>query len=196
MIIWSLSLVALAVFAVAALRWLNRQRGLFLGDPQRRRFFVHYMQRMAHALTQERPVIPRFPPVSVPLHQLKAPAGHEVPGAQGRRNGDQGVAYVDAEGRCTFANETARDLLHWYKGELALSDVLAGGPEECAALLAALAQQGTVEPHPTSLSGPRAMPVELSAVALRDRDDNFWGAAFFIRRVGATTDPLGEPFQH
>jgi len=188
MVVWLALLIALAVTAVAQLLWLNRSRRLFLGDAQRRRFFVQCMQptagppRQPH--TQPRSVAARFP-------SMPATPATEDDGAHPvlrLRNGDEGVAYVDAEGRCAFANQTARDLLHWRKGELTLSEALTGGTEESAAVLAALAQHGTLPPRTTALAGSPPMPVEISAVALRDRDDNFWGAAIFIRRIAATTD--------
>jgi len=100
---------------------------------------------------------------------------------------DEGIMYVDAEGRCTFANQPARDLLHWSSGDLTLGDVLAGGKLESAALLRSLARQGLVEQHLTALAGPLRAPLEISAVALRDRDDNLWGAALFIRRQAAVS---------
>ena len=52
---------------------------------------------------------------------------------------------------------------------------------ESAALLDRLSRHRVVESHPTALAGANT-PVEISGVALRDRDDNVWGAALMIRR--------------
>ena len=80
---------------------------------------------------------------------------------------ERAVLYVDAAGRCTLA------------------DVVGGGIPEAAELLALLARNGAIESRPTRLRIPPDLPVDLSAVAVRDRDDNLWGAAFFIH--GART---------
>jgi hypothetical protein len=93
---------------------------------------------------------------------------------------DRAVLYVDAAGRCTLADDAARALLRWNGGELSLADVVGGGVPEAAELLATLARNGAIEARPTRLRIPPDLPVDLSAVAVRDRDDNLWGAAFFI----------------
>ena len=93
---------------------------------------------------------------------------------------ERAVLYVDAAGRCTLADDAARALLRWNGGELSLADVVGGGVPEAAELLATLARNGAIEARPTRLRIPPDLPVDLSAVAVRDRDDNLWGAAFFI----------------
>ena len=93
---------------------------------------------------------------------------------------ERAVLYVDAAGRCTLADDAARALLRWTGGELSLADVVGGGIPEAAELLALLARNGAIESRPTRLRIPPDLPVDLSAVAVRDRDDNLWGAAFFI----------------
>ncbi len=200
MVVWVALLIALAGTAVAELLWLNRQRRLFLGDAQRRRFFVQYMQRTARQPRRPQPptgpVSARFPSVAAPPPHPTVTGGNGTLPVLRPRDGDEGVAYVDAEGRCAFANQTARDLLHWRTGELALGDVLTGGTAECTAVLAALEEHGTLTPRTPCLTGSPPTPVEISAVALRDRDDNFWGAAIFIRRVVSTTDLPAAPSRH
>ena len=101
----------------------------------------------------------------------------------------EGVVYIDAAGRCTFADHGARALLHWNGGERTLSDLFAGGTRESAALLNELALQGSVDAYPTALAGPTAAAVEVSGVALRDRHDKFWGAALLIHRRGFAQKP-------
>ena len=63
-----------------------------------------------------------------------------------------------------------------------LSDVLAGGSEESIALLEAGARQEVIEQPVTLLAGAARARMDVSALALRDRDGNLWGAALFIRR--------------
>ena len=99
---------------------------------------------------------------------------------------EDGIVYVDAAGRFTFANQAARDLLHWTSGDLALSDVLAGGAGESTTLLQAVARQELIQERVTWRAGPSSVPLDVSALALRDRDGNLWGAALFIRRPAGT----------
>jgi len=99
---------------------------------------------------------------------------------------EQGIMYIDAAGHCTLADRGAREILHWNSGERTLSEVFAGGTQESAALLSELARQGSLDRHPTALADSTGAPVEVSGVALRDRDDNLWGAALVIHRRGAT----------
>ena len=94
---------------------------------------------------------------------------------------EEAIVYVDAAGRLTFANRVARELLHWETGELALSDLLAGGGAESATLLASVAQQELVRLPTTLLAAGTLVDAEVSALALRDRNGALWGAALFIR---------------
>ena len=98
---------------------------------------------------------------------------------------EDGIMYVDAAGHFTFANQTARELLHWTSGELALSDVLVGGSGESTALLEAVARQELIQQRTVWRAGSASLPLDVSALALRDRDGNLWGAALFIRRPAA-----------
>ena len=97
---------------------------------------------------------------------------------------ETGVLYIDSEGSCTLADGGARDLLHLGPGAIILRDLLPGGAEESAELLLALARQGVVERHATAILGAPAL--DIRAIALRDRDDNFWGAALFLQRAMPT----------
>jgi PAS fold len=189
MALWIGLLVVLGLGVALQLIALSRQRRLFLRDPQRRRYFLGYVQRTIEpAEIRARPAeatilaanaIPR-------LSKTDAPACAPTPAL------DEAVVYVDATGECTFANQAARDLLHWNTGSLALRDVLAGGRGESDALMAALARCGLVEQHPSTLAGPTHAPLEINAVAVRDRDDNLWGAAVFIRRAAAAPVTAGQ----
>jgi PAS domain-containing protein len=98
---------------------------------------------------------------------------------------EEAVVYVDSVGRLTFANPAARALLHWSGGELALSDVLAGGSEDSAALLNAVARQELIGQAVTLVTGPSPERLEISGLPFRDRDGNIWGAALFFRRAAA-----------
>lgn len=121
-----------------------------------------------------------------PAEDLQAPAA------------DEGVVYVDAGGRFTFANPAARALLHWRGGELALSDVLIGGSQESAAVLNAVARQELIGRPVTVITGPSSELLEMSGLPFRDRDGNLWGAALFIRRASASplTDTPSAPSRH
>ena len=102
---------------------------------------------------------------------------------------DEGIVHVDVTGRFTFATQTARDLLCWQTGDLGLGDVLTGGAEQSAALLDSVARQEVVDAPVTLLAGGLPQRFEISALALRDRNGNMWGAALFIRPSG--TVPAG-----
>jgi hypothetical protein len=97
----------------------------------------------------------------------------------------EAIVYVDAAGRLTFANRVARELLHWETGGMALSDLLAGGFDESAALLESVARQELVRVPMTLLAGGAPVQAEINALALRDRNGSLWGAALFIRRTPA-----------
>jgi PAS domain-containing protein len=182
---WITLLAVIGIAAAIQLIALNRQRRLFLSDPQRRRFFLSYIKRAesiaaSHSRAGETLVAaPAAPgPSAAPS---PTPASVSVTAS----SPDDAVVYVDATGECTFANQAARDLLHWSTGSLALRDVLAGGRGESDALMESLARRGLVEQHPSTLAGPTHALLEISAVAVRDRDDNLWGAAVFIRPAAA-----------
>ncbi len=184
---FSVILIA-AVVATGELLHLYRQRRLLLLDRQRQQFFVDYMRDGAKSRTSALPAAEapasleaarQIDPVAVadPAPKPAAPSRHTAR--------EEGVVYVEAGGRCTFANEVARTLLHWSGGDLALGDVLGGGGPESTELLRRLAEQGVVEHYATTLAGPLPLALEVSGVAFRDRDDNLWGAALFIRRQPA-----------
>ncbi len=193
MTLWVALLAAIGLGAVVPLLLLNRQRRLFLLDPRRRRFFLRYIQRAAsppalplrNAARNAAPATVETPNVTPPAAPANgASATGAAPDApQAASHPADAVVYVDAKGQCTFANQAARELLHWRTGDLALRDVLAGGSGESDALLESLARRGLVEQHPSTLAGPTRAPLEINAVAVRDRDDNLWGAALFIRRA-------------
>jgi PAS domain-containing protein len=166
-------LIVIGIATLWHLRALMRQR-LLLIDPQRRRFFLRYMQRR-----REVPSLLATPRSSV---EPVAPAAADT-AAPAATDSNEAVVYVDASGECTFANQAAHELLQWNVGQLALRQVLAGGRDESEALMDALARRGLVEQHPSTLAGPPYTPLEITAVAVRDRDDNLWGAALFIRRA-------------
>ncbi len=93
----------------------------------------------------------------------------------------EGIVYVDATGRVTFANAAARALFDWTGDGRALSEVLAGGTEESEALLEAVARHELVQREITLRGGSQPRRLEISALALRDGDGNWWGAALFVR---------------
>lgn len=199
LLLWFIVVVGTAV-ATVELVLVARQRRLFMRDPQRRTFFVRYAQRQASRASgtavppSPAASAPAFPPAPVACARPVPPSsGAALTEALPRSasNMTAAVVYVDVDGRCTFANPAARQLLHWTTEQPALRDVLAGGREESDALLAVLARQGLIEQHPSMLAGPAPAPLEISAIALRDRDDNLWGAALFIRPAagGAAVPP-------
>jgi PAS domain-containing protein len=186
---WIALLVVIGIGILVQLLVLRRQRRLFLLDPQRRRFFLGYVQGRAATPPQPRPHDPRLEPAlqtEPPAPNASIPAARDsarVASSSESGASDEAVVYVDATGQCTFANQAARELLHWSTGNLALRDVLAGGRGESDALMESLARRGLVEQHPSTLAGPTRAALEINAVAVRDRDDNLWGAALFIRRA-------------
>jgi hypothetical protein len=166
-----LSIVLLAAGAtvvLAELLVLDRHRRAFLREAARHGGGA---PTLAAVVAREPMAAPAgSPAVSEPVH------------ASGQHEPSEGVVYVSPNGGCTFASPAARALLHWSGSPLDLGDLLAGGREESSALLASLARQGAVDHHATMVNGPPPEAVNVRAVALRDRDDNFWGAAFFVRR--------------
>jgi PAS domain-containing protein len=186
-----------AVIAALELFLLNRQRRLFLLDPLRRRFFVRHAHLGTHyglpfsALStppdvpssNSQPGLPdggphphspetgaALPPEALEDSQPSAPHPPDV-----------ALLYVDPEGRCTAANEAAHRLLHWREEEGTLNDVLSGSREDIELLLDRVTREAVVPRYFAVLRRPPALPVEISAIALRDRDSNFWGTALFVR---------------
>jgi len=53
--------------------------------------------------------------------------------------------------------------------------------------LATLATEGVLERNELIVSEAASPHMHLRALALRDRDSNFWGAALFLRRTAAVT---------
>lgn len=175
-----LLLAAGATVVLAELRVLDRHRRAFLHYPERVKVFVpappEARRIEAPASAAEAASEPAAAPAASPVASSAPVQAREAPDAH------EGVVYVNPSGGCTFASPTARALLHWSGSPLDLGDLLAGGPAESSALLESLARQGAVDHHATMVNGPPPEAVNLRAVALRDRDDNFWGAAFFVRR--------------
>lgn len=194
-LLWIVCAVAAAIAVGVELVTLQRQRRLLLHDRPRRRFFVRSVQGSAQ-LAALSPPGPTTQPSATPTTEPAAATPHN--GGNGSRrtqprssHPQDGIVYIDADGRCTFINQAARTLLQWDGGSLRLSDVLAGGAAESAALVEALKRQGLVEQHLTSLA-TASTPLELSAVALRDRDDNLWGAAVFIHTPAVASGTNGD----
>ncbi len=92
----------------------------------------------------------------------------------------EAILCLDPEGRCTGANLAARRLLQGRPDEITLSDCLPGGTEEASRMLAAVAHCGRVEWDTVVNAQPSPALFHIHALALRDRDNNFWGAALFI----------------
>ena len=180
MTLWIALMVVIGMVGLQ-LAALAKQRRLFLRDPQRRRFFLGYVTGDDVA---SRPRPGNGDATEPATSAGTDPSARRAPSAATPAAADaEAVVYVDASGQCTFANQAARELLHWNAGDLSLRDMLAGGRGESDALMESLARRGLVEQHPSTLAGPTRAPLEISAVAVRDRDDNLWGAALFIRRA-------------
>jgi len=188
MTLWVLLLAPATLLAAVELLLLQKQRRLLLLDQQHRQFLVRHVSGAAVAVAM--PDVGAIPGVAGPVAEPTTAAASAAPSTPPACS-NEGVIYVDAAGRCTFANQAARKILHWSRDDVSLRDLLAGGDQESAELLASIEQQGLVEQHTTSLAGPSAQPLEINAVALRDRDDNHWGAALFIhpRRDHPPTAP-------
>ena len=97
------------------------------------------------------------------------------------------VLCFDPSGRCTAANAAGRRLLPRPDGENSLTQLLSGGEPAAARLLATLATEGVLERNELIVSEAASSHMHLRALALRDRDSNFWGAALFLRRTAAVT---------
>jgi hypothetical protein len=191
---------------------LNRQRRLFLLDPLRRHLFVGHARFGTH---QGLPP----PQLSVPPQLLSngcepglrdggpnpdSPEAGAAPSPEALEDSqpsaphqlDVALLYVDSEGRCTAANEAAHQLLRWCQGGGTLNDLLSGNGEDITLLLDRVTREAVVPRYLAVLRRPPALPVEISAIALRDRDSNFWGAALFVRmRDSSVTlaDSAGTP---
>lgn len=214
--IWIWASVSAAVIATFELFLLDRRRRMLLLDPRRRRFFVRNSHPGVSSLHHEkqpalgiggagpstglrtgvpacaagqarRPAPPRSEQ-SPEADVLPAPEDNSRPAAP--RPPAVALLYVDSEGSCAAANEAARRLLHWREEEGRLRDVLSGIGEDIALLLDRVARESVVQRYPAELGRPYAIPVEIDAIALRDRDSNFWGTALFVRMRNA--DVIGE----
>jgi len=159
--------VAALLIVIAECVYLAAQRRLFLSDRQRRHLFVGFM---SNQLTMP-------PPNGKPIAPPCLTAAAAKP--------DEGVLYVDAEGHCTFADDTARALFPAANGEMQLAELLAGGAPEAGRMLDVLRRTGVVAQHVTTLTTANPRHVQLSGVAFRDREDHLWGAALFIRPTAA-----------
>jgi len=164
--------IAGAVATVGALVLLDRQRRRFLGGV-RQNPRVHHSTRgatgtqaSAAGAAVRRSVVPVEPAMPADLPT----------------DADEAMVYIDASGRCTFSNASARDLFNCKGGDVILSDALQGGHEELHALLEVLKREGVVAQHPTALAAPWHTPLEISGLALRDQNGGAWRAALFIHR--------------
>lgn len=171
---WIWASISAAVIATFELFLLDRRRRMLLLDPQRRRFFGHHSRPGAEPRLRQ-------PRKDDPAAREGVDEFHQV----ARCRPAVALLYVDSEGRCAAANEAARRLLHWREEEVRLSDVLSGIGKDIALLLDRVAREAVVQRYPAVLRRPPAIPVEISAIALRDRDSNFWGAALFVRMRGS-----------
>jgi hypothetical protein len=180
-----------AAIATIELLLLNRQRRLLMLDPRRRRLFGRHLRSPVNSFNQEKQpaagaagqVGNPAPPLSdqSPRADAATPAAVDHSQPPVSQPPEISLLYVDSEGRCTAGNEAARLLLHGHEEEDRLSDVLSGSGEDIAALLDRVALEAVVESYPAVLGRPYAVPVEIDAIALRDRDSNFWGTALFVR---------------
>ncbi|HEX7406855.1 MAG TPA: PAS domain-containing protein [Candidatus Binatia bacterium] len=174
--LWTWLMAGAALLAGTEFLVLQRYRRLLTLDPRRRRAFVQY----ARGDVRKNP--PPMPAQTPPPPPAPAQTG-------------EAILCLDSEGRCTAANPAARELLTRTSGEIALSDFLGGGTAEASMLLGSLARQGVIERYASAPAGLSPAPFHIKAVALRDRDNNFWGAALFIRQAAtARAGSRSRPF--
>jgi len=95
----------------------------------------------------------------------------------------EGIVRVEPGGQLKFPDPVARDMLDWREGERALRDILAGGDQDAAALLDAVARQEVVEQEVTVRTGDVSQALHVTALASRARDGNQRGALLILRRV-------------
>jgi hypothetical protein len=193
--VWILVSACAAAMATFELFLLNRQRRLLMLDPWRRRLFGRHLRPAVRCFNQEKQPAAgvagqagrHAPPFSAQSPRADAAVSAALDDPQPRvpLPPEIGLLYVDSEGRCTAGNEAARRLLHGREEEVRLPDVLSGSDEDIALLLDRVALESVVERYPAVLGRPYAIPVEIDAIALRDRDSNFWGTALFVRMRNA-----------
>ena len=165
--VWTCLMLSAALFAGAECLLLQRYRRLLTLDPQRRRIFAQYALGDVGKHSQPQ--------------MAQTPARPASPAHTG-----DAILCLDSEGRCAAANQAARELLERASGEITLSDLLPGGSVEASTLLGSLARQGVIEQYASAPAGLSPAPLHIKAIALRDRDNNFWGAALFIHRAAAS----------
>lgn len=183
MILWIPLVAAASVTAAVELFLLDRQRRLLVGDEQHRRFLVRYALGLTEKSRRDHAGVALQPTSEeAVVAATVSDVAVQQPARPPLATRNDGIVYVDVQGRLTFANREAQDLLQWKGGELLLGEILIGGVQESEALLERLVRESVIEGHATTLHRGALDNVEISAVALRDRDDNFWGAALFIRR--------------
>jgi hypothetical protein len=172
--IWIWLIVAATPLAVVELLLLYRCRQALLSDAA-----------TAHT------VPPRLPE-EVPAERTPAPASNAGSAPQPWSLGtpraeapptcaSEALLCFGPGGQCTAANLAGRQLLPRPDGGITLSDLLPGGAAAAASLLARLAAEGLIEGAAAIVPEPTSGRVHMKALALRDRDNNFWGAALFIR---------------
>lgn len=127
---------------------------------------------------------------SVPVSFASAAARTQSPPALA----GEVALYITADGTCALADPILRAWLPDTEVRCRLADVLSGGITEAAALLETLAREGLVDAYVTTIGTAPPVPVEIRAVAVRDRHGNPWGAAVFIRPTdGQVRDPAAAP---
>lgn len=135
------------------------------------------------AMESEEAGLPTHEPFEAWGGVFQQPAG-AVPATTG-----EAILCFDPAGRCTTANLAAHELLRWSPEQTMLSECLGGG----AQILAAVAHQGVVELDAVVSTLPSPAMFRIRAVALRDRDNNFWGAAVFIHPPAITPAGAASP---
>lgn len=95
----------------------------------------------------------------------------------------EGMVRIDPNGQLHSPDEIARQLLHWTSGTRTLSEILAGGSQQAAALLESVARREVVEHTATVLAGGLSQQLHFTALASRSADGSLSGALLIIRRL-------------
>ncbi|HVM98154.1 MAG TPA: hypothetical protein VMT89_17295 [Candidatus Acidoferrales bacterium] len=154
---------------------------------------VHVLRAIVAAPSPQRQVKPapsRFVRAEGPVKppgasrpQLVPPSSPEASTAEPQQFA--GMILIDPTGHCVYRDA---HLARPAQNASSLDALLEGGQIEADVVLEKLHRNGKLEPYTTLIAG--AVAVALSGIALRDRDDNFWGAALFLESVASATPAI------
>ncbi|MBI4515893.1 MAG: hypothetical protein HY699_08775 [Deltaproteobacteria bacterium] len=105
-----------------------------------------------------------------------------------------GLIVATPDGQCTYITAGARTLLGLDGSagtSCRLHALLRDGEREATGILADLRARPLLAARRVRPAARPELPIEVAAVALRDRAGNLWGAALLLRSAALATDPQG-----